>query len=89
MTTHVARDYLDRAHILLGEAEEACKKWDWALGILRSAECVEFSLKGVVRLVASSHKREHDVSGDLASVFDKFPEWFKSKVPRMGWYLGV
>lgn len=83
MTAHVSRDYLARARILMGEAEEACKKWDWALSILRSAECVEFSLKAIVRLVASSHKREHDVSGDLANAFNKFPEWFKAKVPRM------
>lgn len=83
MTGDISRDYLDRARILLGEAEAACEKWDWALCILRSAECVEFSLKGIVRLVASSYRRRHDVSGDLANAFDKFPEWFKAKVPRI------
>jgi len=83
MATDVSRDYLDRAHILLGEAEDACKKWDWALCILRSAESVEFSLKAILRLAAGSYKREHDVSGDLTNSFDKFPKWFKAKVPRI------
>lgn len=83
MATQVSRDYLERAHTLLGEAEEACKKFDWALSILRSAESVEFSLKAIVRVVSSSHKREHDVSGDLANVVDRFPGWFQVKIPRM------
>jgi len=83
MTAAVSRDYLDRACILLGEAEDACKRWDWALCVLRSAESVEFSLKAILKLVAGSHRREHDVSGDLINAFDKFPEWFKAKVPRI------
>ena len=29
------------------------------------------------------NKREHDVSGDLINVCDKYPDWFKAKVPRI------
>lgn len=83
MSTQISRDYLERSRVLLREAEEACKRFDWALSILRSAESVEFSLKAIVRTVSNSHKREHDVSSDLANTMGSFPEWFQSKIPRM------
>lgn len=83
MNAEVSRDYLDRAYNSLREAEDSHKRWDWPLCILRSAECVEFSLKAILRVVVGDYKREHDVSGDLIGAYDKFPEWFKAKVARI------
>jgi len=83
MSIDVSRDYLDRAYTSLREAEDSCKRFDWPLCILRSAECVEFSLKAILGIVVGDYKRAHDVSGDLISAYDKFPEWFRTKVPRI------
>jgi HEPN domain-containing protein len=83
MSTDVSRDFLDRAYTSLREAEDCTKKFDWPLCTLRSAECVEFSLKAILGAVVGDYKRVHDVSGDLISAYDKFPEWFKVKVSRI------
>jgi len=83
MSMDVSRDFLDRASTSLREAEDSSKKFDWSLCTLRSAECVEFSLKAILGTVVGDYKRSHDVSGDLINAYDKFPEWFKAKVPRI------
>lgn len=83
MSTDVSRDFLDRAYTSLREAEDCGKKFDWPLCTLRSAECVEFSVKAILITVVGNYKRDHDVSGDLINAYDKFPEWFKAKVPRI------
>lgn len=83
MSTDVSQDFLDRAYASLREAEDCSKRFDWPLCALRSAECVEFSLKAILRAVVGDYKREHDVSGDLINAYDKFPEWFRAKVPRI------
>lgn len=83
MSIDVSRDYLDRAHTLLGEARGSSKRWDWPLCVLRSQECVEFSLKAILKLVGRNYKREHDVSGDLISAYEEFPDWFRTKVSRI------
>jgi HEPN domain-containing protein len=56
---------------------------------LRSAECVEFSVKAILIMVVGDYKRDHDVSGDLITVYDKFPVWFKVKVPRISFISGL
>lgn len=82
MSGDIGRSYLDRASILLQEARKCLDRVDWALCILRSAECVEFSLKAALLLVGASYRREHDVANPLAEHRNKFPEWFSAKVPR-------
>lgn len=89
MSFDLCRDYLDRASNSLREAEDSSKRYDWPLCVLRSAECVEFSLKAILRLIASDYKREHDVSGVMINAYDKFPEWFKIKVPRISFVSRV
>ncbi|MBA7591336.1 hypothetical protein ES708_33490 [subsurface metagenome] len=83
MSTDVSQDFLDRAYTSFREAESCSKRFDWPLCILRSAECVEFSVKAILRTVVGDYEREHDVSGDLINAYDRFPEWFKEKVPRI------
>jgi HEPN domain-containing protein len=83
MSTDVSQDFLDRAYNSLGEAENSSKRFDWPLCILRSAECVEFSLKAILVVAVGDYSRKHDVSGDIISAYDKFPGWFKEKVPRI------
>jgi HEPN domain-containing protein len=89
MSNDLCRDYLDRAHISLKEAQESLLRRDWPLCILRSAECTEFSIKAILRLSASEYKRDHDVSGVLVSSYTKFPEWFQSKIPRISLFSRV
>lgn len=83
MNIDVCRDYLERAYTSLNEARDSSKRFDWPLCILRSAECVEFSLKAILGVVVGDYKRKHDVSGDLISAYDKFPEWFRTKISRI------
>ncbi|MHB8105708.1 MAG: HEPN domain-containing protein [Dehalococcoidales bacterium] len=89
MSSDLCRDYLDRASSSLREAEESLRRYDWPLCVLRSAECVEFSLKAILRLADSEYKREHDVSGVLINAYDKFPEWFRAKLPRISLFSRV
>jgi HEPN domain-containing protein len=82
MSIEVSLNYLEKANIYLGEAKESSKRLDWSHCVLRSAECVEFSLKAVLQVKNVEYKRDHDVSGYLIGSYNQFPEWFKTRVPR-------
>lgn len=83
MNVDVSRDYLDRAYALLREAEGSHGRSDWPLCVLRSAECLEFSLKAILGVVGIEYEHRHDVSGDILGAYEKFPKWFRAKVPRI------
>ena len=83
MPSHVVRDYLDKVRTSLDQGEECLERSDYSTSIQRVSECIELSLKAVIRLVTSeSPSRDHNVSGDLESCLDKFPEWFKERTAR-------
>lgn len=84
MPVGVSREYLDRAHFSLRQAEDCYRQLDWPLCIVRAAECVEFSLKGILQAVGAPYRQEHEVSGYLITVHEHFPEWFRDKLPRIG-----
>ena len=80
---NVAKDYLDKARTSLDQAEQCLNQFDYSTSIHRISECIELSLKAVIKLITSeSPSHTHDVSGDLGRILDKFPEWFKERVPR-------
>ncbi len=74
-------DYVKRARRCLKESKDAFQDGDFPITIRRAQECVELSLKAILRSVAVEYPREHDVSDSLELVKEKFPEWFSSKIP--------
>jgi len=50
--------------------------------VRRIQECVELSLKAVLRGMAIEYPREHDVGKALEMVRGKVPEWFSCKIPE-------
>lgn len=82
----MAEDYLKRAERCLGEAENAFQENDYPMAIRRSQECVELSIKGILRAVSIEFPREHDVSEVLISApWEKIgsPTWFVDQVGEM------
>jgi len=49
-----------------------------------SQECVELCLKAALRAVGVEYPKEHDVSRILKAVKDRFPEWFRKEVEKVG-----
>ncbi len=75
----MARDYINRAKRCLKEAENAFDEEDNPMTVRRSQECVELSLKAVLRFIGVEYPRKHDVSEVLIEVKDKLPTWFKAE----------
>jgi HEPN domain-containing protein len=45
-----------------------------------SQECVELSLKAVLKAVGIEYPKIHDVSDILIDFVDRFPEWFRAEL---------
>jgi len=84
-TEAMARAYLDDAEYSLSEAEIACGRGTYHRAIRRSQECVELSLKAILRLVGFEYPRQHEVSTIFEDVAVKrrLPEWFISSLPEI------
>jgi HEPN domain-containing protein len=75
---------IDIANHLLKEAERRLRTARIALGeeayayaVRQSQECVELSLKGILRLVMIEYPKKHDVSDVLRREAQRFPAWFR------------
>jgi HEPN domain-containing protein len=82
----MAEDYLKRAGRCLAEAENALRDGDYPMAIRRSQECIELSIKGILRAGAIEFPREHDVSDVLMNMDWKkigSPDWFIERVEAM------
>jgi len=81
----MARDYVRRASLALGEATNAFSSGDYALSVRRAQEAVEFSLKAALRYLAIEYPREHDLSEILrhARSIRQFPPWFAQELDFM------
>lgn len=82
-TKILAEDYIRRAGRYLREAENAFSEGDYASTIRRAQECIELSVKSVLRAAGIEFPREHDVSEVLLELDVEMPEWFKAKIPRI------
>jgi hypothetical protein len=82
-TKILAEDYIRKAKRYLREAENACSEGDFASTIRRSQECIELSVKSVLRAVGIEFPKEHDVSEVLLELNVDMPTWFKDKVPEI------
>ncbi len=79
-TNIMAQDYIHRAKRCFKESKDAFGDEDYPITIRRAQECVELSLKAVLRFVAIEYPRDHDVSSALEIARDKFPAWFSKKI---------
>ena len=78
----ISSSYLRQAGARLEDAEEALGKFN-AYALRLSQECVELSLKAVLKLVGIEYPKKHDVSDVLLEVKNRFPEWFRKELDFM------
>ena len=79
----LAKAYLDEAEDRLKIAENSFQSSKWSLCIRASQECVELSLKAVLRLIGIEYPKEHDVSKVLMIEQHRFPKEFSSLVDEL------
>ncbi len=79
-TKSMALDYIKRATRCFNECKSAFVEEDYPITIRRAQECVELSLKAVLRSIAIEYPRDHDVSEALETAKEKFPAWFSAKI---------
>ena len=73
----VARAYLRQAEARLKDARDALLEGNYPYAVRLSQECVELSLKAVLKAVGMEYPKIHDVSDILVDVRERFPEWFR------------
>ncbi|RLF15168.1 MAG: DNA-binding protein [Thermoprotei archaeon] len=76
----MAKSYLKQAAERLRHAEESSSL---PYIVRQSQEVVELSLKAALRMVGVEPPKWHDVGPVLKQVADRFPEWFKNRIPRL------
>ena len=81
-TKRMAESYIGIARDCLDQARMSFERGNYPLSVRRAQECVELSLKAVLRSIAVEYPREHDVSRALETVKEKFPDWFSCKIPE-------
>jgi HEPN domain-containing protein len=79
-TKTMAQDYIKRAKRCFKESKDAFEDKDYPITIRRAQECVELSLKAVLRFIAIEYPRDHDVSSALEIAREMFPAWFSKKI---------
>lgn len=75
----LAESYLRQAKARVRDAEDAYPERNYPYAVRLSEECVELSLKAVLKAVGIEYPKIHDVSDVLVKVKDRFPEWFKAE----------
>lgn len=80
----LAEDHFRRARVRVKSAELAYSDEAYPDAVRYSQECVELSLKAALRAVGVEYPKEHDMSRILRAVKDRFPEWFRREVERLG-----
>jgi len=73
----IAKAYLRQAEARLKDAKDALLEGNYPYTVRLSQECVELSLKAVLKAVGIEYPKIHEVSDILADVGDRFPEWFR------------
>lgn len=80
----IAKSYLRQAEARLDDARDALKEENPPYAVRLSQECVELSLKAVLRAVGIDYPKVHDVSDILQNVKGRFPDWFQTEVDFLG-----
>lgn len=76
----VAKAYLRQAMARLKDAEEALQECNYPYAVRLSQECVELSLKAILKAVGIEYPKIHDVSDVMLEVKDRFPIWFRVEI---------
>ncbi|NHV99778.1 MAG: HEPN domain-containing protein [Thaumarchaeota archaeon] len=79
----IAQSYLKQAEARLSDAEDAYREGNHPYAVRLSQECVELSLKAVLKAVGIEYPKVHDVSDVLLSVKQRFPEWFQRELNHL------
>lgn len=79
----MAESYLLEGEIRLKTARIAVENEHFAYAVRSSQECVELSLKGVLRYVGIEPPKWHDVGPILRKEVQRFPEWFSKNIDRI------
>ncbi|MCX8169347.1 MAG: HEPN domain-containing protein [Candidatus Methanomethylicia archaeon] len=78
----LAKDYLERAKNRILDASSAMSRGAYPEVVRYSQECVELSLKAILRIVGVEYPKVHDV-GDVVDLYrDKFPEWLHKHIEK-------
>ncbi len=75
----IAKAYLRQAKARLKDAKEALLEANYPYAVRLSQECVELSLKAVLKAVGIEYPKIHDVSDIILDFKDRFPKWFKTE----------
>ena len=73
----IAKSYLRQAKARLKDAKEAFLESNFPYAVRLSQECVELSLKAILKAVGIEYPKVHDVSDVMVEVKERFPEWFR------------
>jgi len=76
----VAESYLRQARARLEDAKDALLEANYPYAVRLSQECVELSLKAVLKAVGIEYPKIHDVSDIFLEVEGRFPSWFRSEI---------
>jgi HEPN domain-containing protein len=79
----MAKAYLDEAERRLFVAEQMLKEKAYAYCIRQSQEAVELMLKASLRIVGIEPPKWHDVGPVLMEFAERFPLWFKERIPEL------
>lgn len=82
-TDTLAKDYLDRAKNRLLDAPNALHRRAYPEVVRYSQECVELSLKSILRVLGIEYPRIHDVGDVIELHSEKFPDWLKKEIPKI------
>jgi len=79
----LARDYLERARNRIIDAKSALNRGAYPEVVRYSQECVELTLKAALRSVGIEYPKVHDVGDVLGLHADRFPRWFRDRLPEL------
>jgi HEPN domain-containing protein len=71
---------LRQAKARLDDAIDALQEGNHPYAVRLSQECVELSLKAVLKAVGIEYPKVHEVSDVFLEIRDRFPDWFGSEI---------
>ncbi len=70
-----------QAKARLEDAEDALQEANYPYTVRLSQECVELSLKAVLKAIGIEYPKVHDVSDVFTRIEGRLPEWFRVEIP--------
>ena len=76
----VAKSYLRQAKARLDNAVDSVRDGNHPYAVRLSQECVELSLKAVLKAVGIEYPKIYEVSDIFPEIKGRFPDWFKTEI---------